>query len=786
MSREKYNAIQELRKRSSKLTGKKRLAMVGQGDFPGGNNPMRHTMNNKHKTQHLTIDNPEFPFMYDGKENLVGKYSSFYNRTDKDYELIHVSKKYNELLKGRSNFSLYFLYCKDDDSYLLVERKEVENLTENFGFSYRNEYLDQSEVGDMIPKGTVLNSSTSYDDYGNVSMGVNGRILYAVHPAVQDDAIIISRDFSKKMVNNDVKSITIPISKDTVLVKLYDNDTEYQGLPNIGDTIKGGIIAATRIIKEERMFSDLRDSSLKVINHQTDQPYFVDDNSEVIDINIYNNNPNMKMHKVNKQLIRYYNDQKWFYTDVYKICKKILKSGSEKIDPEINRWMRLAMNYLDTNSVWAYNDDIFTDMMVEILVRKKETANIGRKITGRDGNKTVICQVWPDEHMPYLTTEIYTDEYNVVHPKGVRERVDLITNPNAIINRSIPMVLFEGSVSFVLDRARKYANTLKTPEEQKDFLFKILRILNPKQTKEFDDLWEELTPRERKIFIKDSISIDAKGLLMTNNGIYYRWEAFCKEINLRDALVEIYEKYGNIITPYHIFIPKPKWGRDIYVGQDCVGYQYILLLKQSGEKGFSVRSSGSISDEGLPEKSNTNKTSRSWHSSKPIRFGEYETPNFMIVTDPNDFALITALYRASVDGRRWMYEAILSETGEYNIPDSFTSRTSEILEVYLKSLGIRMQTIMDEDEYIGEAEHSTEIIGYTVGDTVLFCTPDEMYYLKKMHKVYKYYLIDHPSAIDDIDEVWDFIIENLPFKKKHLTDNIIELFRNNIDAFSQM
>ena len=62
----------------------------------------------------------------------------------------------------------------------------------------------------------------------------------------------------------------------------------------------------------------------------------------------------------------------------------------------------------------------------------------------------------------------------------------------------------------------------------------------------------------------------------------------------------------------------------------------------------------------------------------------------MIITNPEDFALVTALYRSSVDGRRFMYEAILSEDGEYNIPDDFTSRCSEILQVYLKSLGIRM------------------------------------------------------------------------------------------------
>ena len=783
MPREKYNLVYELQKKNEELVGKKKLSLIGQGDFAGGNNVMRSTMNIKHHTQHLAIDNPEFPFVYDGKENLVGEHSSFYTKTDKEYEIINIVKKYNELLKGKCYIALYFLHCKKDDSYIVVERKEVEDLTENFGFEYNNEYLDNAEVGDIIPEGTMLTSSTSYDEYDNVSIGVNGRILYAVHPAVQDDAIIFSKSFAERLVTNNVTSKTIPINENTLLLNLYGKDGEYVGLPNIGDKITNGIIAATRTVKETRMFSDLRDSSLKHINTQTDQIFYGD--GEIIDINIYCNNPNLKMNKVNKQLIEYYNDAKWFYTEVYKTCKKIIKSGSKNIDKEIHHWMRLAMNYLDTQAVWAFNDNVFSNLMVEILIRKKEPVKIGRKVVGRHGNKTVVCSIWEDDEMPYLVTDTYKDEHGVVHPSGVRERVDMITNPLAVVNRTIPMVLFEGSDSFILDRARKHANEMDEPEEALSFLFDILRILNPKQTKELEDLYATLSPHEKKNFIKDCISVDRDGLLITNNGMYLRWEAFNTDLKARDAIIEVYEKYGHIIKPYHIFVPKPKWGRDIYIGEDCVGYQYIMMLKQSGEKGFSVRSAGAISDESLPEKSHDNKIGKLWHSEKPIRFGEYESPNFLIITNPEDFALITALYRSSIDGRRFMYEAILSDDGEYNIPEQFTSRTAEILQVYLKSLGIRMETIINEDNYIGEPEHLSEIVGYKVNNSMIFCTPDEMYYLNKLHEVYRMYMKEYPNNIDDIDEVWDYIIGHLPFKKKDLTDNIVNLFKENFEAFSR-
>jgi len=382
MVREKYNLIQELQRKNEELKGKKKLALTGQGDFYGGNNVMRSTMNIKHHTQHLTLDNPEFPFLYDGKENITGEHSSFYKRADKEYEVYAICKKYENLLKGKCNVALYFLYCRQDDSYTVVERNQVENLTENFGFDYKNDFLDAAEVGEIIPEGTMLYSTTSYDEYGNTSIGVNGRILYGAHPAVQDDAIILSESFAKRMVANNVTSKTIPISENTILLNLYGKEGEYQGLPNIGDIISDGILAATRQIKESRMFSDMRDISLHHIN-QSDAKYYCPKDSEIIDINVYCNNPNIKTNKVTKQLIQYYNDARWFYTDVYKVCKKILKSGSKNIDKEINRWKRKAMNYLDTDAQWAFNDSVFSNIMVEILIRSKETVKVGRKIVGK-------------------------------------------------------------------------------------------------------------------------------------------------------------------------------------------------------------------------------------------------------------------------------------------------------------------------------------------------------------------------------------------------------------------
>jgi hypothetical protein len=170
------------------------------------------------------------------------------------------------------------------------------------------------------------------------------------------------------------------------------------------------------------------------------------------------------------------------------------------------------------------------------------------------------------------------------------------------------MALDEASITFILERVRQYMATLDNIEDKKKIMFSIMKILNPEQAKNTEELYNTLTEREQREFIKSAIK----------DGIFIQIKAFDDEVIIRDAIIEIYTKFGDIIQPYNLFVPKPNWGRDIFVGKYHIGYQYIMLLKQSGEKGFSVRSAGAISDESLPEKSNENKIGKLWHSETPI------------------------------------------------------------------------------------------------------------------------------------------------------------------------
>lgn len=131
-----------------------------------------------------------------------------------------------------------------------------------------------------------------------------------------------------------------------------------------------------------------------------------------------------------------------------------------------------------------------------------------------------------------------------------------------------------------------------------------------------------------------------------------------------------------------------------------------------------------------------------------------------------------------------MAEAILDDDTKYNLPDNFSSRTAEILQVYLKSLGVSINTIFDEDEFIGEKEDKETVIELNIGHATIFCTIEESYYLNKLIKIYSKFMKENPDRIYEKYEIWDYIYEHLPFKKKHLTDKIIQIFDNNIFDFT--
>lgn len=145
------------------------------------------------------------------------------------------------------------------------------------------------------------------------------------------------------------------------------------------------------------------------------------------------------------------------------------------------------------------------------------------------------------------------------------------------------------SINFICNRVRERLKTLSTLKEKEELLFKTLHHFNEDQEKKVKEFYKKLSKKEKESFFDE----------IDTNGIYIHVPPMWEKISLFDKLKEIYADF-DWIKPYDVFVNK--FGRKIKILKPLVvGDMYIIKLKQSSKKGFSVRATGSLSKRGIPK-----------------------------------------------------------------------------------------------------------------------------------------------------------------------------------------
>ena len=173
-----------------------------------------------------------------------------------------------------------------------------------------------------------------------------------------------------------------------------------------------------------------------------------------------------------------------------------------------------------------------------------------------------------------------------------------------------------------------------------------------------------------------------------------------------------------------------------------------MKLKQSDRRGFSARSTGALDTKSLPTRSFKSKSHLERISSSCIRFGEFESLNFSIGVLPEDIALFHALYRTSIKGRKDIISVMFSDPGENgespieNIDSSYTSRVAEIFNVILRSLGIELDFV--DDDNVVQALDDESISQHTLNGQTYMCTDYQFYLIERTDEIRKEILAKTP------------------------------------------
>ena len=692
------NSASDIEKRTKEVSP---LSLFGASAmaFPDKISTVRSGMATRHASQRVVLRNPEFPMIFTGAENNFGERSSWNVKATDDYQLMKVFRKFKD---APCSPVAYIFKNLRTGKYKCEVVKPAVNLVEKYGFRMTNHMSNYME-GDILPAGTTIAQSSSYVN-DNYCAGRNIRFAYTVLPELTEDALVISDKAAEALEYDMVDIVTVNVGKNAFLLNKYGENGLYKPFPDIGEDIKNNVICS---IRENSYVSSVSEASIPHIN---DKNYF--SHGTVVDIDIFTN-----IDVENEQFNYYLSQIRDWYSEIYAYISTIVVD-KEQDDTTLLDIYHQAEKYLNS-SVWVTKEYI-ADTVIKFTVLQPKKIRVGQKVVGRYGNKSVIAKIIPHEFMPK------TDD---------GRSIDMLANGLAVPNRIIAYATYEASMTFQMERMYQHIKQMfedgKSRDEIVGLVSEFISIYNPSQGSEIERLYH-INPTE---VFNDIMS----------NGIFLQIQPL-NEVCARDAILEAYDRYPDIMKPYDVYTRlRHRWIK--LDEQQPIGYQYTWVLKQEPSKAMSTVSTGRTTLYDLPVKTRQYNKNLRHYSDNTIKFGEYDTYNFLAGVGVKAFAKITTYFRGS------QYEensVLMSHLNNLGIDTSKYNKFPQIdnLKNMLKLLGARLRPDIFSYSTIGNVDELHEIHINNV--TVNISIPD-LRYILIMHSYYLQYEEFIGGTVDMVD-----------------------------------
>jgi hypothetical protein len=616
--------------------------------------------------QALTLNEGEIPKVFSRFENQVGKYSHGMGYTQLTEDATFIGTvEFNE-----NNAYHFFLY--GDESVGVFHHTSVSRLTENYGHKNVRK-MPEMEFGDTLEAGTLLERTNMYDDGLNLKYGVNLNVLFLAKDGLTfEDGIPLSASGAKKFSHTSVTEADIVVNNNDVLLNLYGDKGRHQPFPTVGQKIKGGILAARRRINYSSILNDFKENGATI--ERTDTCFFFD--GVIEDIEVFSNFAEKDLaYTFNEPIRVLIEHNKAKYQELEDMITQFKENGWTLRD-DVGFLFQKAKDY---NSGIKFSQDRseFEGAVLRFKIRKDHGIYIGSKITGRYGNKGVISAIIPDDQMPRTADGRIPDV--VLNPLGVTGRMNIAQ-------------LFEQELNFIANEIILKAKSVVL--ERNYWLFNAIleffEILNPLQRTELLEFAD--TQPDSDEFI------DAYCEAVFEKGLYIHQPPF-----FENATPQIMSNLYN-----HFGINKLKF--EGLLQAQILGDMYFIQLKHEAASKFSVRSAGQISLLNVPFKSNEQyKKGTAMNNSSPIRFGEQETFNMLMLSNgPEGSKPIVNFLRHysshNVERRNQIVKLLRNDIQNINRVNIGTdtentiTNAAQVIRSYFSGIGITMENEGMEEE----------------------------------------------------------------------------------------
>lgn len=716
--------------------------------FPEGVDSSRLYMFSSNEKQFLTILNPDVPHILTGWENLFGKESHGYKKMKGTWEVKKIIPKY----EGKHVYAI-FLHNAEKDLWDVVEKQIAENLTEKFGFAYNTAKMDSLHEGDVV-QDEVLYKSTSYDEHMQYRIGKNARVMYVTDNATIEDAIKLRRGWAKGVQSVEVDEVRVSINSNDILKNVYGAPGEYKCFPEVGEQVVDSTVCAVARVNLNHAIFDFQDKRLRTIS-DTDTEYFAPKHSVIYDIDVYYNGDDPFPDNIFYHQLKRYYDMECAYADaVSAFCQQIEDSGSN-YTPQVSYLNAKYKRFTDPEYKWKDKDKAFANLVVVFRTIAVVDLEEGFKLTGRYGDKGIISKITnageefgrkPAEHFNEVVDNIidqlggeadlqaikssaseiqFVDDCDMpyyITEDGEKVVCDILLNSSGSIRRLNTDQLYEVEINFIAEQLQRKIKKMTDQEDKIKTILRFLELLNIEQHEFFLKLWnswdEKVDVDGFHVEILDQESRDAFIKDVEENGFYIVKRPDSK---MRyDCLKKIYAEWPDI-KPYDAYIDLFGIKGKKIMRPTVIGSKYMYLLKQTSNKNFSARSTGRTDKKQVPAKSNDKKSNLSPYSRPPIKIGE--THNLFAAISGLTIAEHSLFTRSSPIARKSL-DRILKASGDpfdinkLKIEDNFTNINADILEAYLKGIGIRLDfDIEGEYEYVyRDTVREFRTHGFTVVD----------------------------------------------------------------------